>query len=142
MSGSSRSYQQFFAEWKRRRVCRVMAVYGAVGVGLLTLGCASRGDPRATIDSIRTYSFGYPPGCEYVEVDHMESVARAVSRPSGLTATSGKREMEEVRADEISLRMDESRADAIIFRRVGGVHVSWTLERLSFVRFTDRNCMS
>ena len=35
MTVSSRSYQQFFAELKRRRVFRVMAVYGVIGFGII-----------------------------------------------------------------------------------------------------------
>jgi len=30
-----RSYQQFFAEMKRRRVFRVMAAYGIIGFGII-----------------------------------------------------------------------------------------------------------
>ena len=35
MTDSSRGYQQFFAEMKRRRVFRVMAVYGIVAFGVI-----------------------------------------------------------------------------------------------------------
>jgi len=35
MTDSSRGYQQFFAELKRRRVFRVMAVYGIIGFGII-----------------------------------------------------------------------------------------------------------
>jgi TolB-like protein/Tfp pilus assembly protein PilF len=35
MTDSSRGYQQFFAELKRRRVFRVMAVYGVIGFGII-----------------------------------------------------------------------------------------------------------
>jgi len=35
MTDSSSGYQQFFAEMKRRRVFRVMAVYGVVAFGLI-----------------------------------------------------------------------------------------------------------
>ncbi|HSM36376.1 MAG TPA: hypothetical protein VK837_08285 [Longimicrobiales bacterium] len=37
MTDSSRGYQRFFAELKRRRVFRVMAVYGVVGFVLLQI---------------------------------------------------------------------------------------------------------
>ena len=37
MTDSTKGYQQFFAELKRRRVFRVMAVYGIVGFLLLQI---------------------------------------------------------------------------------------------------------
>jgi len=37
MTDSSRGYQQFFAELKRRRKFRVMAVYGIVGFVVLQI---------------------------------------------------------------------------------------------------------
>jgi len=49
MTDSSRGYQQFFAEMKRRRVFRVMAVYGATAFMLLFGGCwmGRQGTPEA-----------------------------------------------------------------------------------------------
>ena len=35
MTDSGRSYQQFFAELKRRKVFRVMTAYGVIGFGVI-----------------------------------------------------------------------------------------------------------
>lgn len=114
-------------------------------VALVPLACASSGTPPPTaedLDSIRRYSVGDPPRCEYEEVARMESESRGMPWRGDTEGLEYIERRKRERRIEIDAAMEQNQADAVyIVRR--GVRVgfdSWILEEISFIRFRDRTC--